>query len=122
MSRIGKKPITIPKGVEVKIEGSLIKAKGPVGSLERKMHPAVTVEMDGQTITVKPKVDDNLSKKFHGLSRTLIANMIEGVEKGYKKSLSLVGVGYRAAKQGEDVNLTLGYSHPILFKPCDIVE
>ena len=117
MSRIGKKPISIPKGVEVKLDGDVVKAKGPVGSLERKLHPAVKMEINGDSISVMPVVEDKESSKFHGLSRTLVANMVEGVNKGFKKSLSLVGVGYRAAKDKDGVNLTLGYSHPILFKP-----
>ena len=108
MSRIGKKPITIPKGVEVKLEGSVVKAKGPIGSLERTLHPAVKMEIEGDSILVTPVVEDKESRKFHGLSRTLVANMVEGVNKGFKKSLSLVGVGYRAAKDGDGVNLTLG--------------
>lgn len=122
MSRIGKKPIDVPTGVEVKIEGNLVKVKGPKGSLERELHPAVKVVQEGASLQVNPVVDDNDSRKFHGLSRTLLANMVEGVSKGFEKRLKLIGVGYRAAKQGSALNLTLGYSHPILFEPINGID
>ena len=85
MSRIGKKPIEVPSGVDVKIEGNLVKVKGPKGNLERDIHPAVTISQEGNTVKVDPVNDSNELKKFHGLSRTLIANMVEGVSKGLKK-------------------------------------
>jgi len=116
MSRIGKKPIDVPAGVEVKIEGNLVKVKGPKGNLERELHPAVRVAKDGSVIHVTPVSEDLENRKFHGLSRSLLANMVEGVSKGFEKRLKLIGVGYRAAKQGNALNLTLGYSHPILFE------
>jgi large subunit ribosomal protein L6 len=122
MSRIGKNPIEVPNGVEVKVEGSTVSVKGPKGSLKREMHASVAVEVQGNVVTVKPVVDDAATKKFHGLSRTLVANMVEGCAKGFEKRLSLVGVGYRAAKQGSALNLTLGYSHPIVFEACEGVD
>lgn len=122
MSRIGKQPIQIPSGVDVKVEGSQVKVKGPKGSLSREIHPAIAINLDGSTLTVTPVVDNNESKKFHGLSRTLIANMVEGCAKGFEKRLTLVGVGYRAAKQGKGINFSLGYSHPIYFEAVDGVE
>ena len=122
MSRIGKRPVSVPAGVEVKIDGNNVKVKGPKGSLERTLHGAVKLAQEGTMITVSPVVDDNDSKKFHGLSRTLLANMVEGCSKGFEKRLKLIGVGYRAAKQGKALNFTLGYSHPILFEAVDGVD
>ncbi len=122
MSRIGKQPIDVPAGVEVKIEGNLVKVKGPKGNLERELHAAVKVAKEGSVVQVTPVVDDKESRKFHGLSRTLVANMVEGVSKGFEKRLKLIGVGYRAAKQGTALNLTLGYSHPILFEATDGID
>ena len=122
MSRIGKRPVEVPAGVDVKINGNHVMVKGPKGSLERTLHGAVKLVQEGSTITVSPVVDDNDSKKFHGLSRTLLANMVEGCTKGFEKRLKLIGVGYRAAKQGKALNFTLGYSHPILFEAVDGVD
>ena len=122
MSRIGKRPVTIPSGVDVKIDGNHVKVKGPKGALERTLHSAVKLSQEGTTITVAPVVDDNESKKFHGLSRTLLSNMIEGCAKGFEKRLKLIGVGYRATKQGKALNFTLGYSHPIVFEAVDGVD
>ena len=116
MSRIGKKPINIPNGVEVTIEGNKITVKGPKGTLEREIHPNITLEKVDNTINVLRKDDENLSKSVHGLTRTLINNMIIGVEKEFTRELQINGVGYRAQKQGKDLNLTLGYSHPVIFK------
>lgn len=122
MSRIGKRPVEIPSGIDVKIDGNHVKVKGPKGSLERTLHIAVKLVQEGSSISVQPVVDDNESKKFHGLSRTLLANMIEGCSKGFEKRLKLIGVGYRAAKQGTALNFTLGYSHPILFEAVQGVD
>lgn len=122
MSRIGKQPIQIPGGIEVKLEGNLVKVKGPKGSLSRQIHESVALKMDGSSVLVSPVVDNNETKKFHGLSRTLVANMVEGCSKGFEKRLTLVGVGYRAAKQGKGINFTLGYSHPIYFEAVDGVD
>lgn len=122
MSRIGKRPVEIPSGVEIKVSGQLVEVKGPKGKLSRELHPAVKAVVEGSTLLVSPVVDDKESMKFHGLSRTLVANMVEGCSKGFEKRLTLVGVGYRAAKQGNSLNLTLGYSHPIIFDALEGVE
>lgn len=122
MSRIGKQPIDVPSGVTVAVEGSLVSVKGPKGDLSREMHPSMNIVLEGQVISVVPKKDDSATKKFHGLTRTLIANMVQGCSVGYTKSLSLVGVGYRASLAGKDLNLTLGFSHPISMTPIGGVE
>lgn len=116
MSRIGKQPITIPEGVEVKIEGSKVSVKGPKGALEKEFNSLIKVEIvDNQVIVTRPN-DEALSRSLHGLTRTLINNMIVGVKDEFKKELEINGVGYRVAKQGNNLNLTLGYSHPVLFE------
>lgn len=122
MSRIGKQPITVPSGVTVTIDGNLVKVKGPKGELQREIHSAVTVAQDSGVISVNPVDDSRENRKFHGLSRTLISNMVEGCSNGFKKTLVLVGVGYRAAADGKGLNLTLGYSHPIKFEPVDGID
>lgn len=122
MSRIGKQPIAIPSGIEVKIEGNLVKVKGPKGKLERTLNDAVLVSQEGANLKVSPKIDDAMSRRFHGLTRTLIANMIDGCSKGYERRLTLVGVGYRGAKQGKGLNLSLGFSHPVYFEAVDGVD
>ncbi len=116
MSRIGKKPITIPEGVEVKLNGNTISVKGPKGTLEKELNPIVNVVIEGNTITVTRPNDEALSRSLHGLTRTLINNMIIGVKDEFKKELEINGVGYRVAKQGNNLNLTLGYSHPVIFE------
>lgn len=116
MSRIGKKPITIPEGVEVKLDGNKISVKGPKGTLEREINSIVNVSIEGNTITVTRPNDEALSRSIHGLTRTLINNMIIGVKDEFKKELEINGVGYRVAKQGNNLNLTLGYSHPVIFE------
>ena len=113
MSRIGNKPITVPEGVEVKLDGNNLTVKGPKGTLEREIHKNITVSIDGNVITVTRPNDEAENKSLHGLTRTLISNMIEGVLNEYSKELQIVGVGYRAQKQGNKVVLTLGYSHPV---------
>lgn len=122
MSRIGKKPIEIPQGIEIKIEGNLVKVKGPKGKLEREIHRTIKIVQDGSVIHVEPVAETKENRKFHGLSRTLIANMVDGCHKGYERRLTLVGVGYRGAKQGKGLNLSLGFSHPIFFEAVDGVE
>lgn len=117
MSRIGKRPIEVPAGVEVKIDGSIVSVKGPKGQLQKRLPGEINVKVDGSIVNVSPASDRNDLKKYWGLSRTLIANMVEGVSKGFSKSLTLIGVGYRAIKEGENINFSLGYSHPIIFKP-----
>lgn len=119
MSRIGKKPIAIPKGVEVKIEGNLVSVKGPKGSLSYSHRPEMKVEVeDGQVIVTRPD-DSKLHKSLHGLTRTLINNMVEGVTHGYKKELEVNGVGYRAQKQGKNLVMNLGYSHQVIMPEVD---
>ncbi len=113
MSRIGKMPIVIPDGVEVKIEGQVITAKGPLGSESVEIRPEIKIEKVDNTIVLTRENDDRKSRSLHGLSRTLAANVVNGVKTGFEKKLEIVGVGYRAAMQGNTLNLALGYSHPI---------
>ncbi len=113
MSRIGKMPISVPAGVEVKIDGNTVTAKGPKGELTRSFQPSMTIKQEGDEIVVTRPDDSRESKSYHGLTRTLIANMVQGVSTGFSKKLQLVGVGYRAALKGRDLELQLGYSHPI---------
>ena len=115
MSRIGNKPITVPAGVEVKIDGQHITVKGPKGTLEREIHKNISVTMEDNTIKVTRPNDEAKNRRLHGLTRTLISNMIEGVEKEFTRELQINGVGYRVQKQGNNLNLTLGYSHPVIF-------
>lgn len=112
MSRIGKAPIAIPQGVDVTISGSKVVVKGPKGELSRELHPSMELTKENDTLVVVPR--EPLSN-FYGLTRSLVNNMVEGVSKGFNKSLTLKGVGYRAAVQGAQLNLTIGYSHPVLF-------
>ena len=116
MSRIGNKPITVPEGVEVKIDGNHISVKGPKGTLEREVHKNISLEMNGNEIKVMRKDDEPANRSLHGLTRTLINNMIIGVTHEYSKELQINGVGYRVQKQGNNLNLTLGYSHPVIFE------
>ena len=116
MSRIGNKPITVPDGVEVKIDGKHITVKGPKGTLEREIHNNISLEMEGNTIKVTRIDDEPSNRSLHGLTRTLINNMIVGVVHEYSKELQINGVGYRVQKQGNNLNMTLGYSHPVIFE------
>jgi len=114
MSRIGKQPITIPKGVEVTVDDkNVVSVKGPKGQLVEKIDPRIKVIIEDDTLKVERTGEDKFQRSLHGLSRTLIHNMIEGVTKGYEKKLQIVGVGYRAAKQGKKLTLSLGFSHPV---------
>ena len=115
MSRIGKKPIEIPAGVEVKLDGTTITVKGPKGTLTRELHPNITVEIEGNTINVSRPNDNKENRSLHGLTRTLIANMVEGVNVGYKKELEINGIGYRAAMVGTSLELNIGYSHKVIM-------
>ena len=116
MSRIGNKHIVIPEGVEVKLDGQKITVKGPKGTLEREIHKNISLSIENNTIIVTRPNDETLNRSLHGLTRTLINNMINGVEKEYTRELQINGVGYRVAKQGNNLNLTLGYSHPVIFE------
>ena len=113
MSRIGNKPITVPEGVEVKLNEKHLTVKGPKGTLERNIHNNINVSIEGNVINVTRPNDEAENRSLHGLTRTLIANMIEGVLNEYKKELQIVGVGYRAQKQGKKLVMNLGYSHPV---------
>lgn len=115
MSRIGKKPILIPGGTQVTLEGTTVKVKGPKGELKFTPHTNVTVKIDGQTMTIAPIDQTPLSRGLHGMTRTMLSNMIEGVNKGFAKKLIVEGVGFRIQLQGKKLNLNLGYSHPIDF-------
>lgn len=114
MSRIGKLPVVIPAGVEIKLEeGNVITVKGPKGTLTRKLVSDMNIAIENGQLTVTRPSDLKRYKALHGLTRSLINNMVVGVTEGYKKTLEIVGVGYRAAKNGNKLNLTLGYSHPV---------
>lgn len=113
MSRVGKLPVVIPSGVDVKINGHEVTVKGPKGTLTQVFHPDMIIEKEEDKVIVKRPSDSKKHKALHGLTRSLINNMIIGVTKGYEKSLEINGVGYRAQKQGKKLNLTLGLSHPV---------
>ena len=116
MSRIGRKPITVPAGVEVTIDGSAVTVKGPKGTLSGTFNSNMTIAMDAGVITVTRPNDEKENRSLHGLTRTLIANMVEGVSNGYSKTLDIVGIGYRANMQGKDVVLSVGYSHTVTIE------
>ena len=116
MSRIGNSPITVPSGVEVKVDGHNITEKGPKGTLTRDVHKDISLEINENTIKVTRKDNEPKTRSLHGLTRTLINNMIIGVTQEFSKELQINGVGYRVQKQGNDLNLTLGYSHPVIFE------
>ena len=113
MSRIGNSPITVPEGVEVKLDGQKITVKGPKGTLVKELHKNMEVAVDGNVITVKRPDNEAFNRSLHGLTRTLINNMIEGVSKEFTRELQINGVGYRAQKQGTKLVMNLGYSHPV---------
>ena len=113
MSRIGNKPITVPEGIDVKIEGQKITVKGPKGTLEKEIHNNMSVKLEDGQIKISRPDDEKENRSLHGLTRSLINNMIQGVSKEFTRELEINGVGYRAAKQGKTLVLTLGYSHPV---------
>lgn len=119
MSRIGRKPIDVPSGVEVKINGNHISVKGAKGTLERDFSNNLTVKMENNTITVERPNDEKENRALHGLTRTLIANMVQGVTTGFSKELEVNGVGYRAQKQGKNLVMNLGYSHQVIMPEPD---
>jgi large subunit ribosomal protein L6 len=119
MSRIGKKPIIIPAGVDVKIDGNCVTVKGPKGELTNTFNADMSIVMEGNEINVTRPTDNKEHRSLHGLTRTLIANMVEGVANGYKKELQVNGVGYRAQKQGKDLVMNLGYSHQVIMPEVD---
>jgi large subunit ribosomal protein L6 len=119
MSRIGKKPIELPEKVEVDIRGSEVTVKGPKGTLQRPMSPDMRIKVEDGVLTVERPTDHRNHRSLHGLTRALLANMVQGVSEGFSKTLEIVGTGYRAEMQGETLILYLGYSHPIEFPPPD---
>ncbi|HEX5467243.1 MAG TPA: 50S ribosomal protein L6 [Candidatus Limnocylindrales bacterium] len=119
MSRIGRQPIPLPDGVEVTLEGQLVTVRGPKGSLSRELVPEVKVVREDGSLRVERPADDKRSRSLHGLSRTLVANMVTGVTAGYRKALEINGVGYRAQLVGPRLQLNLGYSHPVEIDPPD---
>lgn len=116
MSRIGKEPVSVPANVEVNLSSSEVSVKGPLGKLQRSINSAVTVEREGDALLVKVANDSRQANAMSGTMRALLANMVQGVTSGFEKKLSLVGVGYRAQAANETLNLTLGFSHPVVYK------
>ncbi|MGI6365867.1 MAG: 50S ribosomal protein L6 [Bacillota bacterium] len=123
MSRIGKKPVELPAGVQVSVsDANIVTVKGPLGQLEQQMPRDIQISIeDNQALVTRPS-DEKHHRALHGLTRSLLANMVEGVTKGYVRNLELVGVGYRAALQGKDLSLTVGYSHPVVIKAPQGIE
>lgn len=122
MSRIGKLPIAIPAGVDVTIDGSTVTVKGPKGTLSRTVHSNITVKKDGETIVVTRPDDNKVNRSLHGLTRSLIANMIQGCNAGYSKELEINGIGYRAQMQGKDLVMNIGFSHPVTMTAPEGIE
>ncbi|NPV30135.1 MAG: 50S ribosomal protein L6 [Firmicutes bacterium] len=122
MSRVGRLPVAIPAGVEVKIHDNGVEVKGPKGRLYKKFHPEIRVSLEGGQLVVARPSDEKEHRALHGLTRALLQNMVEGVTRGFSRSLELVGVGYRAAKQGKKLVLTVGYSHPVEIEPEEGLE
>lgn len=121
MSRIGRKPIPIPSGVEVDIRDNSILVKGPLGTLEKPLPSGIIVKRTDNTITVERPSDEKYYKALHGTVRTIVANMVEGVTKGFSKTLEIIGTGYRAQKQGDRLVINIGYSSPVTFEPNEVV-
>ena len=122
MSRIGRKPINIPAGVTVSVEDNAVTVKGPKGTLTQKFHPNMKIEVEGAVVNVSRPNDEKLNRSLHGLTRTLIANMVEGVTNGYKKELEVNGVGYRVQKQGNKAVMNLGYSHQVIVEETEDIK
>src|SRR3954471_3641479 len=122
MSRIGKKPIPVPSGVTIAISPELVTVNGPRGELQERIHRDITVAQDGEQLVVTRPTDRGEHRALHGLTRSLVANMVEGVTNGYQKTLEIQGVGYRAALKGRDLELALGYSHPVSIKAPEGIE
>jgi len=117
VSRIGKKPVPIPKGVTVQVTGNEVKVKGPKGEMSTVLHPDISIEVKPEEVVVRVNSDDNFHNALHGLWRANLNNMVNGTTRGYEKKLEIVGVGYRAEMKGTNIQMTLGFSHSILFKP-----
>jgi len=122
MSRIGRKPIDLPSGVAVTVEPGLVKVKGPKGELSERINPEITVSQDDGTVTVTRPTDRGPHRALHGLTRSLVANMVTGVTEGFEKRLEIQGVGYRATMKGKDLEMQLGFSHPVNVKAPDGIE
>ncbi|TFJ92859.1 50S ribosomal protein L6 [Lentibacillus salicampi] len=122
MSRIGLKPVEISEGVEVNLDGNCVTVKGPKGELKRNVHPDMKIVINDNVLTVERPSDHKEHRALHGTTRSMIANMIEGVHKGFEKSLEITGVGYRAQKQGDKVVVNAGYSHPVEIESIDGIE
>ena len=122
MSRIGKMPVALPKGVEAKVDGSTVTVKGPLGSLSRELHRRMRIELDGEEIRVTRSTESRTDKSLHGLTRSLIFNMVEGVSKGFVKELEIIGLGYRVQAEGKGLVLSVGFSHPIKIDPVEGIE
>ncbi|MFD2131144.1 50S ribosomal protein L6 [Pseudogracilibacillus auburnensis] len=122
MSRIGLRPIEVPEGVDVKIDNNKVSVKGPKGELSRTLNGNLTISLEDKTITVERPNDDKENRSLHGTTRSLIFNMIEGVSKGFQKELEIIGVGYRAQKQGNKLVVSAGYSHPVEIEQEDNIE
>ena len=117
MSRIGKRPVSLPKGVTAQVAGQRVTIKGPKGEIGRTVHADLTVVVEETGVVVKRPSDESRHKALHGLTRTLIANMVEGVTKGFQKTLEIQGVGYKAEPKGQEIQLLVGFSHPVRYKP-----
>jgi len=117
MSRVGKMPIPVPSGVTVGMQNSQVTIKGPKGELQRSFHPDISISKDNDTLTVSRPSDSKEHRAFHGLTRSLLANMVQGVTSGFEKTLEIVGVGYRAEKSGDNLTIRVGFSHPVEVKP-----
>lgn len=122
MSRIGRSPIPVPEGVDIQVQGTSVHVKGPKGELQRDIHPAIKLNRENGDLVVTRPSDANQHRALHGLTRTLVANMVEGVTRGFEKTIEVYGVGYRAVKQGNRLILAVGFSHPIDVVPPDGVE
>ena len=122
MSRIGRKPIAIPAGVKVTVDGNNVTVAGPKGTLNSTFHPNMTIAVEGDTVVVSRPDDENENKALHGLTRSLIHNMVVGVSEGFSKDLEVLGVGYRVAKQGKDLVMNLGYSHQVIMSETDDIK
>ena len=122
MSRIGRKPINIPAGVEVNVDGNCVTVKGPKGTLSQKFQPSMHIAVEGAEIVVTRPDDEKENRSLHGLTRTLIHNMVVGVTEGFKKELEVNGVGYRVQKQGKDLVMNLGYSHQVIVSETDEIK
>ncbi len=122
MSRIGKMPVQVPDGVEVGVNGQVVTVRGPKGTLTQEFHPDMVIALEDNALTVERPGNDKAHRALHGLTRSLLANMVEGVTKGYQRDLEISGVGYRAAKQGNTLVLSMGYSHPVEIEPEPGIE